>query len=627
MIIGLMRKKIKYFFVSFLIAVHCYAEKTYSPYVDETYPTRVYWGDTHLHTNLSVDSYLYGNIRLSPSEAYRFARGEVISAHNGMQARLRRPLDFLVVADHAENMGVIQGLNNLDANLMATPIGQRWQNILSQIRDDFLENKRFDWVSDLSMNLFSEMYKNQPLSQAFISSMWSSVTTTADSFNEPGKFSAFIGYEWSGPLSIHRVVVFKDGADKVAKMNPFSSFDSGDPEDLWSYLADYEIKTGGEALAITHNGNLTKGNMFKLESVNGLPLTQAYAESRARWEPLNEVTQIKGDSETHPLLSPDDEFADYETWEGYDPQQADPSLFQFDYTRSALKNGLLLEAALGVNPFKVGMIGSTDSHTSLATADENNFWGTISAAEPKPDRLTSVAVPKFYPVPLWRFASSGYAAVWAKENTRDALFDAMKRKEVYATTGPRISVRFFGGWSYEADEAYSFDLARVGYKKGVPMGGDLTEAPQGQSPKFLIHAIKDPDGANLDRVQVIKGWRDNNGALHEKVYNVALSDGRKDYLQGKAKSVGNTVNVKDASYTNTIGDPELAVVWQDPDFNKAELAFYYVRVLEIPTPRWTAYDAKFFDVNNIPEEIPMITQERAYTSPIWYSPPAKAGGE
>ena len=412
-------------------------------------------------------------------------------------------------------------------------------------------------------------------------------------------------------------------------MLPFSRFDSDDPEDLWRYLEQYEKQTGGQVLAIPHNGNVSNGGMFALVDFEGRPLIRDYALMRSRWEPLVEVTQIKGDGETHPILSPNDEFADYETWnawggrtyegiktEGWERRKAS------EYARSALKLGLGQQAKLGINPFKFGMIGSTDSHTSFATADENNFFGKMSEAEPHVKRVLDplVKLESYRSVLNWETAASGYAAVWAQENTRESLFAAMKRKEVYASTGPRMVVRFFGGWNYDATDALKSDLANIGYTKGVPMGGDLSNGPKGMSPNFLIRAVRDPDGANLDRVQVIKGWRAESGELNEKVYDVALSDNRKIRRNGKVRPVGSTVDIQDASYTNSIGDPELVVVWTDPDFKPDELAFYYVRVLEIPTPRWTAYDAKFFSLKELPEEIPMVTQERAYTSPIWYSP-------
>ena len=601
------------------------AENSYSPYVNQDYPTNVYWGDTHLHTNLSTDAYISGN-RLTPDEAYRFARGTTISTNSGQRARLNRPLDFLVIADHANSMGVMQALERDNRALLRTEEGQRLHRLMEDIEAERDPDKAENLVRDLGSQIF---LGGRVGDSSFRRSIWEQVTASADKYNDPGKFTAFIGYEWTamleGSYGPHRVVIFRDKAEKANQIQPFSHYDSDDPENLWAFLSDYENKTGGRVLAIPHNGNLTRGAMFALENFRGMPLNKNYAKTRSRWEPLYEVTQTKGDSETHPVLSPMDEFADYETWtlriyeyEGFKQVEEAGINEKYEYARSALILGLQQRVALGVNPFKFGMIGSTDAHTSLSAVEENNFWGP---QEPKAKRATDPLGGKNMPRPKgWRMSSSGYAAVWAKENSREFLFAAMKRKEVYASTGPRMNVRFFGGWDYQSDDAFKPDLAEIGYNQGVPMGGDLANAPEGKSPRFLIRAVKDPDGANLDRVQVIKGWRNKQGELHEKIYNVALSDSRKESRKGKVKPVGNTVDIPDASYTNTIGNPELAVVWQDPDFNKNELAFYYARVLEIPTPRWTAYDAKFFGLKNIPEEVPMVTQERAYTSPIWYTP-------
>ena len=593
---------------------------SYSPYSEQAHPTNVYWGDTHLHTNLSVDANGMGNKSLTPDDAYRFAKGEAITAHNGMKARLQRPLDFLVIADHAINMGVMRGARSGNPTLLKTEIGRRWYESMQGNTDT--ESQDFFWES------WSKETPQVVRESAFRRAIWQEVTAKADEYNQPGQFTAFIGYEWTpSETNHHRVVIFKDDAGKADQILPFSSYDSWDPEKLWSYLSDYETKTGGGVLAIPHNSNLTNGLMFSLQDYQGRPLDNTYAKMRSRWEPLVEATQIKGDSETHPILSPTDEFADYETWNGWNGRQTGKTLSKesvkqkpYEYVRSALKLGLQQQTKLGVNPFKFGLIGSTDSHTSLATGDENNFWGKMSKDEPSPERLKIPTLP-WAPENLgWEYAASGYAGVWAEGNTREALFAAMKRKETYATTGPRMTVRFFGGWDFENNDALKPDLAKIGYAKGVPMGGDLTNTPHDRSPTFLIRAVRDPDGANLDRVQVIKGWHDKDGELHEKIYDVALADNRKTNWRGKIKPVGSTVDIKDASYTNTIGDPELAVVWKDPDFNKDELAFYYVRVLEIPTPRWTAYDAKFFGLTDVPKEVPMVTQERAYTSPIWYSP-------
>ena len=615
----------------------------YSSHINKRYPTNVYWGDTHLHTNLSLDANGVGNKKLTPDDAYRFAKGECVIAHNGQPVCLSRPLDFLVIADHGSNLGVMSELALMNPLLLKTEQGERWykQWRIAPLNPEKILNESSysafllgleSVISPQSKNgFFWQASSNDPVvDEGFRRSVWQQVASKADRHNIPGLFTTFSGYEWTAnvPAALHRVVIFKDGAEKVTQVLPFTRVESVSVERLWNYMLNYEEQVGGEVLAIPHNSNLTNGFMFDRKDIDGYPLTAQYAKIRSRWEPLLEVTQIKGDSETHPILSPTDEFADYETWnswngwtmEGLQTEGWEQRKEQ-EYSRSALKLGLEQQARLGVNPFKFGLIGSTDSHTSLATADENNFWGKFSLFEPSQWR-SHKPIKAEMPIASkgWEFNASGYAAIWAVENTREALFSAMKRKEVYATTGPRITVRFFGGWEYEIDDALKPDLVRIGYGKGVPMGGDLTNAPKDKPPHFLIRAVKDPDGANLDRVQVIKGWHDREGELHEKIYNVALSDGRKESRKGKVKPVGTTVDIKGSSYTNSIGDPELAVVWADPDFDKDELAFYYVRVLEIPTPRWTAYDAKFFGVKDIPKEVPMVTQERAYTSPIWYSP-------
>jgi hypothetical protein len=390
-------------------------------------------------------------------------------------------------------------------------------------------------------------------------------------------------------------------------------------------MANYEATTGGDLLALAHNGNMSNGIMFPVDKqYTGATIDREYATERAAWEPLYEVTQIKGDGEAHPFLSPNDEFADYETWAKGNLNLSRPkenSMLEFEYARSALKNGLLLENKLGVNPYKFGMVGSTDSHTSLATAEEDNFFGKHAGAEPAKDRAEHVMA-KFGDAEYigWEMVASGYAAVWATENTREAIFEAMERKEVYATTGPRMLVRFFGGWDFEPSDAATRSPGFVGYRKGVPMGGDLAKAPAGKAPTFLVAALKDSIGGNLDRIQIVKGWLDKSGKTQERVYDVAVSDGRTINADGRCTTpVGNTVDVAKATWTNTIGDSELITVWRDPDFVPSVRSFYYARVIEIPTPRWTAYDAKYYGVQ-LGSEIPMTTQERAYTSPIWYTP-------
>jgi hypothetical protein len=399
---------------------------------------------------------------------------------------------------------------------------------------------------------------------------------------------------------------------------------STDPLDLYKWMENYESKTGGSALALAHNGNLSNGIMFPVDrQYTGRKLDDTYVQKRARWEPMYEVTQIKGDGEAHPLLSPDDAFADYETWDAgnLDLTEAKTAdMLQGEYAREALKNGLLLEKRLGTNPYKFGMVGSTDSHTGLSTAEEDNFFGKASNVEPKPSRMqhpfvdTDKGVVEGY-----ELVASGYAAVWAQENTREAIWDAMARKEVYASTGPRIIVRFFGGWDFTAEDLNSRTPAFRGYEKGVPMGGDLRKRENGGAPTFMVYALRDAIGANLDRIQIVKGWLDRKGKTHEKVYDVAWSGDRAPGEDGALPPVGNTVDVANANWTNTIGASELATVWTDPDFNPDQSAFYYARVLEIPTPRWIVYDAFRFGVD-IPEDAETTHQERAYTSPIWYTP-------
>lgn len=609
------------------------APESYSPASRIDYPDQVYFGDTHVHTNLSNDAFAMGDQTLSPDDAYRFARGETVVMHGGMEAKLRRPLDFLVVADHAVNMGVMARVAARDPQLLSTEQGQTWlarfeanheetsvalnasqQGFRERVMTVFYNTggKRALW------NYFTEPRMSDPV---FRQSVWDDVIASAEGHNEAGKFTAFIGYEWTADRrgAQHRNVIFRDGPDKVSQVLPFSKYDSYDPEKLWAYLAEYAEATGGDAISIPHNGNISGGATFALTNFEGHPLSRQYAKTRSYWEPLSEVTQYKGDGEAYPLLSPQDEFADYETWHSWSGPDTTNITFneewlerkRGDYARPALKRGLALGAELGVNPFKFGMIGSTDSHTSLAAAEEDNFWGTYALYEPNAFRSLFQD----------EFAASGYAAVWASENTRESLFAAMRRRETYATTGSRMTVRFFGGWNYEQADAFSSRFAAIGYNGGVPMGSDLTQAPAGKAPTFLIRAVKDPDGANLDRVQVIKGWRSSGGAVHERVYDVAVSDGREIPQDGgKVDPVGSTVDLENPSYTNTIGDPELAVVWTDPEFDRAQNAFYYVRVIEIPTPRWTAYDRKFFKIENrMRDDAPLITQERAYTSPIWYS--------
>jgi len=598
-------------------------EKHYSPYVGRNIPDRVLWGDTHLHTSLSPDAGLTGTT-LGPNEAFRFARGEVLTSTGGLKAQLRRPHDFLVVSDHAEYLGIAMMIRDADPALLADPTGKRWYDQFRKGGQDAID-AALDVVADIGKR--DQRFKS-PAAQR---TSWETVIEAAERYNEPGKFTAFIVFEWTAmpnSANLHRVVVFRDGGDRARRVLPFSAFDSEDPEDLWRYLSTYQQETGGRVLAIAHNGNVSAGLMFSDKTLGGKPFDRAYAEQRMKWEPLYEVTQIKGDGETTPALSPTDEFADFETWDtttlGGDIVTT-PEMLRYNYARSALRMGLQHEARLGVNPFKFGMIGSTDSHTALSTPGEENFFGKIAPNEPSPERWEEVLWNATNGDPRlatygYSMGAGGYAAAWARENTREAIFDAMQKKEVYATTGTRILVRVFAGWDFRPEEVQLPDFADQGYARGVPMGGELTDAPQGAAPAFMVRALRDVDGANLDRIQIVKGWLDAEGETHEKVFDVALSDGRRpDPRTGKAPSVGNTVDVANATWTNTIGSPLLDSYWKDPEFDANQKAFYYVRVIEIPTPRWTAYDAKRFGITMRPE-VPMTVTERAYTSPIWYTP-------
>ena len=601
-----------------------FAQPGYSPYGGRSYPTKVLWGDTHVHTENSLDARAAG-VRLGPAEALRFARGEEVVSSHGEVLRLSRPLDYLVVSDHSDAMGVMNEVVKGNPTLMRDPKLKDWHERINEGGKTAL--KAGMEIIETFAGLTGEKLPEVATEKTFAKSIWHRYIEDTEKYNEPGKFSAIIGYEWTSTEAgnnLHRNVLYRDGADLAKKMLPYTTAESFNPEDLWKWMGGYEEATGGQVLAIAHNGNLSNGLMFPMINPNtGKPLTKEYAQQRIRWEPIYEATQIKGDGETHPLLSPNDEFADYGTWDkgNLGPAFKEDDMLQYEYAREALKNGLKLERKLGTNPFKFGMIGSTDAHTGLATAEEENFFGKHTMVEPEGHRWEHIVF-EFgkNKVTGWEQLASGYSAVWATENTREAIWDAMKRKETYATTGARMTVWFFGGWKFEASDAHKRSPGRIGYSKGVSMGGDLTDAPKGESPSFLVAAMKDPYSGNLDRIQVVKGWMDKKGNTHEKVYDVIWSDSDKRKMKnGKVPGVGNTVDVLNATWTNTIGEPELIQVWKDPDFNAKQNAFYYARVIEIPTPRWTAYDAKRFNVK-MDSDVPMTTTERAYTSPIWYTP-------
>ena len=580
------------------------------------YPTQVYFGDTHLHTSLSMDAGAFGN-RLGMDEAYKFARGDEVTSTTGIKTRLAKPLDFLVVADHSDGMGFFPDMMAEKDYVMEYEESKKWKKMID-------EGNGGDAAIDIIKNFSQGTFPFKTNDVSMMTPVWKEVVAAAEKYNDPGKFTAFIGYEWTSLIkgnNLHRVVIYRDNGDKAGQQLPFTNEDSSDPERLWDNLEGYEKNTGGKVLAIPHNGNLSNGMMFAETTVDGKAYDKAYVDRRAKWEPLYEATQIKGDGETHPFLSPNDEFADYENWDkgNLDMSEAKTDdMLQYEYARSALKLGLKLKKELGTNPYKFGMIGSTDSHTSLATADDSNFFGKASNAEPSKERWDHPFLSSDKgTVYTWETLASGYAAVWANDNTRESLWDGMKRKETYATTGSRMTVRFFGGWNL-SNEDLNGDFVAAGYEKGVPMGGDLT-AGQNKAPAFMIYALMDPDGGSLDRIQIVKGWLNQDGTQEEKVYDVVWSGNRIPASDGKVPDVGNSVNVEDGSWDNSIGSRELKAVWKDPEFDPALEAFYYVRVLEIPTPRWTLYDKLQYGAE-LSKDIPLFNTERAYTSPIWYSP-------
>ncbi|WP_310620169.1 DUF3604 domain-containing protein [Flexibacterium corallicola] len=609
----------------------------------DKYPSELLFGDTHLHTSYSFDAFLNQNKSADPDTAYRWAKGlPVVHPYTGARVQIKTPLDFLVVSDHAEGMGVVQSILKgedlkpdagmmlslkrmlvirLLKNSVATPEGGF--ELFSDLMPRAGQNPGSDPITDPnhddpnSRNELGDTSGTQRVA-------WHEIVDAAEHHNDPGKFTSFIGWEWSSVptgANLHRVVFTPDGGDKARQFRPFGSDQGEYPEQLWNFLDETSKKTGARFVAIPHNSNISKGYMFAETTLKGRPITQDYARTRVNWEPVVEVTQVKGDSETHPSLSPDDEFADFENYTNYiqkgqykfNPQSG-------DFIRSALKTGIQIEQKIGANPYKFGMIGSTDSHTGLSTAEEDNFLGKYALDSIPAEKRRSGQDGE----PIsggWKMAAAGLAAVWAKENTREEIYAAFKRREVYATTGSRMAVRMFGGWNFEESMADAEELPEIGYNQGVPMGSDLPPSSMAstKAPSFLIRATKDPIGANLDRVQIIKGWVDENGKQYEKVYNVSWSGDRNVNPDGKLPPVGNTVDLKTGGYTNDIGQAELSTVWQDPDFNNKHHAFYYARVLEIPTPRHSLLDGLALKINT-PKEGPATLQERAYTSPIWFTP-------
>jgi hypothetical protein len=614
----------------------------YSPYIGKgpatpppvypktVHPTHVFFGDTHHHTSNSGDAFMAGD-RLTPEQAYRFALGEEVVSSTGVPVRLSRPLDFLVISDHAEGLGLMYQVYDGNPAFMSDPVLAGWNKAMRQ-GGKAAAAAANDVVSRQAQGTLPPAVKDPKVVVPIIKTVWQEYLDTAEEFNDPGRFTAMIGYEWTsvpGGNNLHRNILFRDGKDKASQVMPFSAWQSEDPEKLWEWMANYEQKTGGRMLAIPHNANLSNGRMFEPVDFAGKPLTKDYAERRARFEVLQEMMQTKGNSETHPLISPNDEFADFGVagWEygnlTLEDKPLSREMMPTNYLRSGLLQGLKYEKTLGVNPFNFGFIGGTDVHNSLSSIEENNFFGKHVNQEPSKIRWEHVSKQGFGKTRYtYQYTAAGYAAVWATENTREALWDAMMRKEVYATSGTRMTVRLFGGWDFIAEDAAATDLAAVGYAKGVPMGGTMPKpTADAKAPSFLVAAMKDALSGNLDRIQIVKGWTDKENNTHEKIYNVTWSDtaSRKLDANGELPPVGNTVDVATASWTDDIGAAGLTGVWTDPDFDPAERAFYYARAIEIPTPRWTAYDAMRFNIK-MPPEVPMTHQERAWTSSIWYTP-------
>jgi hypothetical protein len=581
--------------------------------------TQLLWGDTHLHTGFSPDAYVQRNTTTTPDDSYMWAKGApVLEALTGAKIQIGTPLDFLVVTDHAEYVGIPMMLWNRDERVASTESGQR-----------FIEMIAAGNGTDVFFELVATVNTNQPIADLIGEDlqrpMWEQTVAAAERHNDPGNFTAFIGWEWSSipdGSNLHRIIFQPQGADVALQYRPFSAFDSDVESDFWQWLDETSAATGADFVAIPHNSNISNGLMFPLNDRAGNPISSQYARTRMRWEPVIETTQIKGDSETHPDVSPDDEFADFETYEHLiqtagEVTHADRETRLGSYVRSGLMRGLELEGQIGVNPYKYGIIGATDSHTAYSSAEEDNFWGKFSLDAIPANKQDYELVPGAFG---WDMSASGLAAVWATANTREAITQAFTRREVYGTSGPRIQLRFFGGWDFEASDADRADIASAGYAGGVPMGGDLTSAPDGGAPSFLIRAVKDPVDANLDRVQVVKGWVGEDGVAQEHVYDVAWAGDREPGADGNLPAIGSTVDLDTGLYTNNIGSAQMATVWTDPDFDSGQRAFYYVRVLQIPTPRNSTYDAIALGMDPNDTGHAVTIQERAYSSPIWYTP-------
>ncbi|MFT4566577.1 MAG: hypothetical protein ACI9FN_001538 [Saprospiraceae bacterium] len=567
-----------------------------------------YFGNLHIHTSWSFDGYTNGSVT-DPEDAYRWALGEAIpGGGGGGDMQIKVPLDWYAVSDHAEYMGVFKQMENPNSPISKLDIAKEVTS-----GDPAVALAAFTRVLDGMNKGISDPDLSDP---KLAKTIWQEIIKTADEYNDPGKFTTFSAFEWtSAPnnRNLHRVVLFKNS--KGIPALPYSTLDSDKPEDLWKYMNEAR-ENGATLLAVPHNGNASDGLMFSLTDSYGNPISKEYSEARMLNEPLYEISQIKGTSETHPDLSPNDEFANFEQWDYTLSAKVErPTKRKGSFLRQAYLDGLKFESKGAGNPFKYGIIGDSDSHNSASSNEEDNYTGKF-AVENNPDhRLNGVpGFPEGNKQQIREFGSAGLAGVWAEENTRDAIYNALLNKETFGTSGTRTKVRFFGSFDYKQNITSNKDWIANAYANGVPMGSDLKK-PNGKSPIFIIHAIKEANGANLDRAQIIKGWVDDKGESHEKIYNVALSDGRKD----GSVAVGNTVDLKTAKYTNDIGDVEFLTTWMDPEFDAAQHAFYYVRVLEIPTPRWSTYDAVKLGIP-VRTDIASTIQERAWSSPIWYTP-------
>jgi len=576
-----------------------------------------YFGAVHVHTGYSFDALTNGTIT-TPSNAYEWAQGKPIPASKFEPDKLMKivtPLDFYAVSDHAEFMGVFNKMADPNEPLSKTDLAKR----ITSSDPNTAMQAFAEVLRDMSAGKTDPMLTDPAVSRT----VWAEIVKTADAYYRPGSFTTFPAFEWtSNPnkRNLHRVVVFRDS--KHVPDLVLSALDTENPEDLWAWM-QVQRKNGSTLLAIPHNANASDGLMFSLTDSSGKPLSDAYVAERARNEPLYEISQIKGTSETHPNLSPNDEFANFELWDyTLSADALRPTHREGSYVRRALLDGLLMSSRGKANPFKYGFIGDTDTHNAAASNEEFNYTGKFGIESNPKHRLNGFpGQPAGQIQQIREFSSGGLAGVWAQENTRESIYDAMTRKETFGTSGTHIKVRFFGGWDFSAADVGGREFVQAGYARGVPMGGDLPAAAQGKAPSFMVWAIKDPLSGNLDRIQIVKGWVDAGGAEHEKIYDVAWSGNRKPDAQGKLPAVGNTVDPKKGTYQNSIGSPELSVVWKDPEFDAAVNAFYYARVIEIPTPRWSTRDAAKLGVE-IPGGLPASIQERAWSSPIWYSPRA-----